>query len=214
MKNGFKVLGLLFVFLSVTLLANAQNNSKDTRELFEKGTALLEKGEYDAVIHMVQELALSNPLDLIINWLLASAQLEKCELMKINHDANYKYLVMQPYEIGLRLLRPFSSRPEPYYLIARSLTLNDRPRKAYDYIKKALELSPPEHRWYAEFLMVLGDSFSGQLKKAGMARGAKDQDFYVEAMEAYTESSELRENDPVFCARIKKRMEVLEQVRH
>jgi hypothetical protein len=215
MKKTFNICLVLFIYSCIfqqpTVLAQ---EGSSTSELLEQSAALLEKRDYDSVIRLLEGPALSDPSNFEINWLLSSALLEKCELMKRSSDEKYKHLIMRPYEIGSRLLKIYPHRPEPYYLIARSLTINNRFHKAGGYILKAIHFSTPLHKNYADFQMVLGDSCFGQMvqsTKHRPAEGHKKTALYIRAREAYKNARELRKDDPIFLERINRRLKWLEE---
>ena len=182
--------------------AAAQENAGASPPPYGRAADLIAQKEYDAAIRLLEGPAAEDPYKFEPNWLLATALLEKCEALKADQNTAYRHVVKRPYEIGLRLFKAQPSRPEPYYLIARSLTLNERPHKAGKYILKAIFFSSPQHPYYPEFQMVLGDSWTGQMLQ-GNSRG------YARAREAYQTARELRE-DPDFAGRIERRMQYLE----
>jgi hypothetical protein len=215
MKKTFNICLVLFIYSCIFQqpIVLAQEGSS-TSELLEQAAALLEKREYDSVIRLLEGPALSAPSNFEINWLLSSAVLEKCEMMKRSRDEKYKHSIMRPYEIGARLLKVYPHRPEPYYLIARSLAINNRFHKAGGYILKAIHFSTPSHKNYADFQMVLGDSYFGQMlqsTKRGPAEGHKKDTLYIRAREAYKNARELRKDDPIFVERINRRLNWLEK---
>ena len=197
---------ICFLLLGVTAPILAQSASNPSAALYDQAAALLAQKQYDDVIRLLGGASLEDPYKFEPNWLLATALLEKCEQLKERGDTGYHHLVRRPYEIGLRLYKSQPSRPEPYYLIARSLTINDRPHKAGKYILKAVYFSSPEHQHYPDFQMVLGDSWTGQMLQ-GNDRG------YARAREAYQKARDLRQGDPDFVTRIDRRLEYLETKR-
>ena len=54
------------------------------------------------------------------------------------------------------------TNPELYYIVAKSLLINDRYHRAIRTIKKALYFAPNN----ADYLIVLGDAYSAQAKAA------------------------------------------------
>jgi hypothetical protein len=205
MKNRLVVAFIIGLFLAGTagpLLAQENPSASPHAE----AAALIAQKEYDQAIRLLNGPAANDPYQFEPNWLLATALLEKCEQMKDVGDPGYRHLVKRPYEIGLRLYKAQPSRPEPYYLIARSLTINDRPRKAGNWILKAVHFSSPQHTHYADFQMVLGDSWTGQMV-LGDPRG------YTRANAAYHMARDLRKNDPDFVERIERRLDYLSQKR-
>jgi hypothetical protein len=182
----------------------AQENAPPAAHV--EAAALIEQKAYDQAIRLLEGPAAEDPYKFEPNWLLGTALLETCEQMKAAGNPGYRHLIKRPYEIGLRLYKAQPSRPEPYYLIARSLTLNDRPHKAGNWILKAIHFSSPQHQSYPDFQMVLGDSWTGQMEQ-GNPRG------YARGREAYHMARDLRKGDPDFVARIERRLETLEKKR-
>lgn len=211
MKNVCEVSWLLLIFLLVTPLSSPAQDSSSN--LSEQAAALLNKQEYDAAIGLLEEPSMNSPSNLELNWLFSVALIEKCERMKASGDRNYRVLIRQPYEIGVRLAKSYSSRPEPYYVIARSLTINHRPQRAFVYAQKAVQLSKPQDKNYPEFQVALGDSLAGILKNTTSSSGSKDQTLYTNAREAYKNARELRKEDPLFVERITRRLATLEEFR-
>jgi tetratricopeptide (TPR) repeat protein len=80
------------------------------------------------------------------------------------------------------------TRPEPYYIVARSLLINNRPYKAERAIKKALYFSPAN----AEYFVVLGDVYKAQAEMSRDSDGllSKAKDTYEKAIKATGEKAE------------------------
>lgn len=115
------------------------------------------KGQFDQAIELLAAPAVADPMDFDINLLYAKALLGKCDQLKVYQDSYYQELVHRPYEIGLRLYRQSPYRPEPYYLVAKSLLINNRAAKARRTIEKAIHYASSSHADYAAFMEVLGD---------------------------------------------------------
>ncbi len=124
-------------------------------DAYAQAKALFEEKKYDAVIERISGPAHDNPYNFTLNILLAKAQLEKCAILKENGNKSYKTLIYEPYAIGQRLHKMDERRYEPYYIVAKSLLINNRAHKAKRTIKKALYFAPND----AESLLVLGDAY-------------------------------------------------------
>jgi len=120
---------------------------------YAQAEALFKEKKYDDVILLLAGPAYVEPTNFKINILLAKAQVEKCAILKAKGDESYKILIRQPYEIGQRLHK-LQVCPEIYYIVAKSLLINNRIIRAIKNIKKALRLSPNN----ADYLIVLGDA--------------------------------------------------------
>ena len=128
---------------------------------------------------------------------------EKCAQLKASGDSSYKQLVMRPYRIGLQLYQSAPTQPDPLYLIAKSLQINNRPRKAGKTIKKAMYYASPSSSNYPDYLVVLGDCWSDLLAQ-GDFRG------YKSAKETYQQALGLRQDDAGFAEMIEQRLQLLE----
>lgn len=168
----------------------------------EKGTRLFKQAEYDEAVRVLEKAASSDPYHFETNILLAKALLGKCEMLKHQGNDTYKILVHRPYQIGQRLYRTNPTRPEPYYLVAKSLVINNRPRKAGRTIKKAIYYAGPAHEDYAEYQVVLGDSWMGIM--------GDDPRGYARAKKAYQMALSEKSGDPKFVKKIETRLEKLE----
>ena len=102
-------------------------------------------------------MAYADPANFDVNILLARAQVEKCAILKEAGDPSYKVLIHQPYNTAQRLHR-VKAHQELYYIVAKSLLINNRTARAVKTVKKALRLSPGN----ADYLLVLGDAYSQQ----------------------------------------------------
>jgi len=120
---------------------------------YAQAEALFKEKKYDDVILLLAGPAYVEPTNFKINILLAKAQVEKCVTLKAKGDDSYKILIQQPYETGQRLHK-LQAHPEIYYIVAKSLLINNRIMRAIKNIKKALRLSPNN----ADYLIVLGDA--------------------------------------------------------
>lgn len=149
----------------------------------ERAKTLLQKKEYGAVISLLSDKAYQHPNDFELNLLLARAEVEKCEQQKVSGDNSYKASVMSVYQRGQRLYNMNRNHPEPYYIIAKSLYLNDRAPKACDIARKAVYFAPfdPHYQlFYGDLLMERAATWQDDLDSADYV--AKT---YKEAMTAY-----------------------------
>ena len=120
---------------------------------YAQAEALFKEKKYDDVILLLAGPAYVEPTNFKINILLAKAQVEKCATLKAKGDDSYKILIRNPYETGQRLHK-LQAHPEIYYIVAKSLLINNRIMRAIKTIKKALRLSTNN----ADYLIVLGDA--------------------------------------------------------
>lgn len=167
-----------------------------------EGARLLRQDKYDEAVSVLEKAASSDPYHFETNILLGKALLGKCEMLKHQGNHTYKILVHRPYQIGQRLYRTNPTRPEPYYLVARSLVINHRPRKAGRTIKKAIYYAGSAHKDYAEYQVVLGDAWMGVM--------GDDVRGYSRAKKAYQMALEQKSGDAKFVKKIEKRLEKLE----
>jgi tetratricopeptide (TPR) repeat protein len=158
-------------------------NASSQADPYTEAEALLKEKKYDDVIRLLAGSTYTESTIFKLNLLLAKAQVEKCAILKANGDMSYKTLIHQPYEIGKRLNKINTTHPEPYYIVAKSLLINDRNTRARKTIKKALYFSPHN----AEYLIVLGDACYAQgetVEKLGKDSSLANR-FFSEAKDAY-----------------------------
>ena len=149
----------------------------------ERAKALLQKKDYGAVIALLSDKAFRNPNDFQLNLLLARAEVEKCEQQKESDDNAYKTALRNVYQRGQRLYNMNRSHPEPYYIVAKSLYLNDKAAKAYGIVRKAVyyePLNPYYQLLYGDLIMEQAATWKGDRDGADYA--AK---MYKEATAAY-----------------------------
>ena len=129
-----KILWLFSCLLisSVCLVTYAHSQA----DQYAQAESLFKDKRYDEVIRVLLEPASAEPGNFKLNILLAKAQIEKCARLKSKGDKSYKTLIYQPYQKGRMLHKIDKTRPEPYYIVARSLLINNRPYKAERAIKK------------------------------------------------------------------------------
>ncbi len=181
-----KILWLFSCLLigSVCLVTYAHSQA----DQYGQAEALFKEKRYDEVIRLLSDPASAEPGNFKLNTLLAKAQIEKCAILKTKGDKSYKTLVHQPYRKGRVLHKIDKTRPEPYYIVARSLLINNRPYKAERAIKKALYFS----RANAEYFAVLGDAYKAQAEMNQDPYGllSKAKDTYEKAIKATEEKAE------------------------
>lgn len=168
---------------SVCLITYAHSQA----DQYAQAESLFKDKRYDEVIRLLSDPASAEPGNFKLNILLAKAQIEKCAILKARGDKSYKTLVHQPYQKGRVLHKIDKTRPEPYYIVARSLLINNRPYKAERAIKKALYFSPAN----AEYFVVLGDAYKAQaeMKWDSEALLSKAKDTYEKALKATEEKT-------------------------
>jgi hypothetical protein len=106
------------------------------QDLYARAEELYKEKKYDEVIKILFGPAYDNPSDFRTNVLLAKAQLEKCAILKANGDKSYEELVQHPYVTGRRLHKIDETRPEPYYIVAKALLINNRPDREQRSMEK------------------------------------------------------------------------------
>lgn len=136
----------LFIFLSVPFHALCS-------DVYQEANTLINAGQYDNAIELLSDPCSENPLNLKLNILLATAQVEKCALLKNSGDNSYKTLIMQPYRTAVRLHKAIGGHPELYYLSAKSLWINNSRPRAKKTISKALKLDANN----IKYLLLKGD---------------------------------------------------------
>ncbi len=175
----------------------ASDNFSPRSDAYAQAEALFKEKKYDDVIRLLLGPDHVEPNDFRLNILLAKAQLEKCAILKEKQDVSYKTLIHEPYRIGRRLHKINKTHPEPYYIVAKSLLINNRARKAGKTIKKALRYSPNN----AEYLVVLGDAWSL----------LDDPRSFYRAKDAYGRAMSLKKDDEEFRAKIEEKIRKLSE---
>jgi hypothetical protein len=160
------------------------------QDLYLRAEALYREKKYDEVIVILAGPAYSDPSNYKLNVLLAKAQLEKCAILKANDDNSYKELVQVPYVTGRRLHKIDKTRPEPYYIVAKALLINNKRGKSVRTIKKALYYSPNN----PEYLIVLGDGYR-EMGEHGTGFGDEERYFRL-AKEAYEKAVKFGKDIP------------------
>lgn len=168
-------------------------------DILATARARYREGRFDEVIELLAASAVADPTDLDINLLYGKALLGKCDQLKVYQDDYYQELVHRPYEIGMRLYRKNPYRPEPYYLVAKSLLINNRAVKARRNIEKAIHYASSGHADYAAYMEVLGDC---RAEEAG-----SDRRKLKEAAGAYKAALAKGCDEPGFKDRVRKKME-------
>jgi len=140
---GFALLFTCFVMPSVGMCS----------DLYRKVNDLMSVEKYDDIIDILTTPCSEDPLNLRLNILLATAQVEKCALLKNAGDERYKTLVMAPYRTAVRLHKALSGHPELYYISAKCLWINDSRYRAKKTINKALKMDVDN----VKYLILKGD---------------------------------------------------------
>ena len=183
-----KILWLFFCLHLSSVCLVTYAHSSPQPDQYAQAESLFKDKMYDEVIRLLSEPASAEPGNFKLNVLLAKAQIEKCAILKAKGDKSYKTLIHQPYQKGQVLHKMDETRPEPYYIVARSLLINNRPYKAERAIKKALYFSPAN----AEYFVVLGDAYKAQAETTRDPDGllSKAKDTYEKAIKATGEKAE------------------------
>lgn len=203
-----KVPALILMGMLWTGVAAAPSGAAGADEsspVYEQALTLYRQGRYDDVIKQLQGPSATDPYDERINGLLARAYLDKCEKLKEAGDKNYRYYVKSPYVIGIRLLKAKPTLPEPYYLVAKSLLLNNRPLKASRAIEKAIYYAGPQHKDFCLYWETKGDCWTDMMVKRKDMRG------HGFAQKSYHKALSAAKDDAEAVARIKAKMERLEK---
>jgi tetratricopeptide (TPR) repeat protein len=183
---------------------NAAPGQTSTDTPYDQALAHYKAGEYDEAIKILEGPTATTPYDLPLNALLSKALLDKAEKLKERGDSTYKQNVGRAYAIGVRLYKVFPTKPDPYYIVAKSLVLNKRPQKAGGFIKKAVYFSSPANEDYADYQVTLGDVWT-ELMVVGNPRG------YRSAKAAYQMARSLHPKDADFVAKVDRRLALLEK---
>lgn len=173
------------------------------QDLYAQAEQLYMEKKYDEVIKILFAPAYDNPSDFRLNVLLAKAQLEKCAILKANGDKSYKALVQEPYATGRRLHKIDETRPEPYYIVAKALLINNRLDRSIRTIKKAIHYSPHN----PEYHLVLGDGYC-VLGEHERRRDAAQRFFRI-AKDAYEKALKFGNDIPGFNTTVEQRMDEL-----
>jgi tetratricopeptide (TPR) repeat protein len=170
---------------------------------YAQAEELYKEKKYGEVIKLLYGPAYDNPSDFRINILLAKAQLSQCAILKANGNKSYKTLVQQPYVTGRRLHKIDETRPEPYYIVAKALLINNRLDRSIRTIKKALYYSPDN----PEYLIILGDGYSA-LGDHEYRLGEKQRFFRI-AKDAYEKALKFGKDIPELNTVIEQRIDEL-----
>ncbi len=192
----------------VPILIAANSSSSNQPDVYKQAEMLFKKKRYDDVITLLSGPCYNNPTNVELNVLLAKAQVEKCAILKEKGDSSYKTLIKQPYITGKRLHKMFGPKPELYYIVAKSLLINNRINRARKTIKKALYYAPNN----ADYLIVLGDTYCATAEKD--KRGGEDSDCYNEsyskAKDAYEKAITIK-NDDEFKTKVEKKIKKISE---
>ena len=192
----------------VPILIAANSSSSNQPDVYKQAEMLFKKKRYDDVITLLSGPCYNNPTNVELNVLLAKAQVEKCAILKEKGDSSYKTLIKQPYITGKRLHKMFGPKPELYYIVAKSLLINNRINRARKTIKKALYYAPNN----ADYLIVLGDTYCATAEKD--KRRGEDPDCYNEsyskAKDAYEKAITIK-NDDEFKTKVEKKIKKISE---
>ena len=172
---------------------------------YAQAEALFKEKKYDDVIRLLAGPAYAEPTNFKINILLAKAQVEKCATLKAKGDKSYKILIQQPYETGRRLHKIDKTNPELYYIVAKSLFINNKIRRAIRTIKKALYYSPGN----ADYLLVMGHGC------CVLADHEEDSSQAIRlfsiAKDVYQKAIEIKKGDEEFRTNIEEKIKNIEE---
>jgi len=194
------------------LIGESSCQNLDHQEgLYNQAMELFNEKRYDEAIHLLTVPCNDNPTNLKLNILLSKAQLEKCIILKKKGDNSYKTLVKQPYVTGVRLHKQVGAHHELYYIVAKSLFVQDKFQRANKTIKKAILYNPE----IADYYVLLGDSCCS-IEKREMSKkneGEYAQFRLFEARDAYKKALELNQSDKEFRLVVDKKLnEVLKKL--
>jgi tetratricopeptide (TPR) repeat protein len=178
-------------------------DSSGQQDPYARAEVLYREKKYDEVIKILSGPAYAEPSNFKLNVLLAKAQLGKCAILKANGDKSYRALVKEPYVTGRRLHKIDKSRPEPYYIVAKALLINNRPDKSIRTIKKALYFSPNN----PEYFMVLGDAYH-EMGDHEKRRGDRER-FFGLAKDAYEKAAKFSKDIPEVNATAEQKLDDL-----
>ncbi len=190
------------------LIAANSSSPSNQPDVYEQAETLFKEKRYDDVITLLSGPCYNNPTNVELNILLAKAQVEKCAILKAKGNNSYKAIIKQPYITGRRLHKMFGPKPELYYIVAKSLLINNRINRARKTIKKALYYAPNN----ADYLIVLGDTYCVTAEKD--KRRGEDPDCYNEsyskAKDAYEKAITIK-NDDEFKTKVEKKIKKISE---
>jgi hypothetical protein len=178
-------------------------NDSDQSDTYAKAEALFKEKKYDDVIKLLAGLAYAEPNNPKPNILLAKAQVEKCAILKAKGDQSYKTLIYQPYKTARRLHKLDKTNPELYYIVAKSLLINQRVYKSVKTAKKALYFAPNN----PDYLVLLADGYVALAESEQSPQRAND--LLSLAKDAYEKAVVFRKDDEGFKTDIEKKIKEL-----
>lgn len=108
---------------------------------------LFNENKYTTVIKLLKKKASEDTCQNTILFYYSRALLKKCQRMKENNNSEYQKLVYKPFEIGKRMIRKNRQSHTGYYIIAKSLLVNEDPAQGCEYIEKALHYKPDNYSY-------------------------------------------------------------------
>ena len=205
----------IFLFISVNVVSCSKQGVRESvsialdspkSDTYTQAEALFKEKKFDDVIKLLSGPAYAEPNNFKLNILLAKAQVEKCALLKAQGDKSFKTLIHVPYKTGLRLHKIDETNPEVYYIVAKSLFINNKSWKAVRTIKKALYFSPNN----ADYLLFLGDGCCVLAKEARESYQAIR--LFSKAKDAYEKALKMRKDDEEFKSKVEKRIKELKEL--
>jgi predicted Zn-dependent protease len=153
-------------------------------DLYGRAEDLFKQKAYQEVVRILSGPASDQPGNFKMAILLSKAELKECERLKADGDATYRVLVHKPYNRAALLLRIDKRHPEPYFIAAQALVINQRPQKALSFIRKALYFKPNN----PEYLMVQGDAYAAQGEGYEAQRTGEEGNHRDNARDAYRQA--------------------------
>lgn len=192
------------------LLAANSSSPSDQSDIYAQAEELFKKKKFNEVIKLLSGPCYNDPTNYKLNVLLAKAQVEKCAILKEKGDKSYKAIIKQPYITGVRFHKMSGPNPELYYIVAKSLFVNDRLYRAERTIKKALYFSPNN----VDYLLVLGDIYAALAekdKKSGEESFEVNRSF-SKARDAYEKAMAImKKNDVEFRTKIEEKIKTISE---
>jgi tetratricopeptide (TPR) repeat protein len=167
----------------------ATDRPPKVNDIYVETSDLIEAERYSEAIAFLDKYSKDHRRDPKATVLLAEAYLGKCNDLKEKGDQSYKTLVFTPYNIGKQLITQYSDTPkylsQGWYICGHAVLINDRAKKAINYTKKAIKISPTPTSEINSYF-VLADAYAEvanteQLKSAS----SKLPNEYYEAEKGY-----------------------------
>jgi len=139
----------------------SQGTGADTiAQIKESSIQQVRKGDFEAAIATVESGLQQHPYNFELEVTLAKVLLAQSDFAKSMHS-DYKKLVKRPYKMGKQMYKADPYRPDPYFIVARSLIIIGQYQRAGKTIQKALYFARGQHPDLALYYEVLGDAWQG-----------------------------------------------------